>query len=104
VWFFLRNDTDALLHVFMGSRPIPQPNWGYGVAQKDLRRLQPLQEVIGKLLQGGLVGAKLLQTFFSGRVQSLHQREVTTWMYPGPCYPDRPFSVELGDMEINTWI
>jgi hypothetical protein len=32
VCFFLRNDTDALLTVFMGSRPIPQPNWGYGVA------------------------------------------------------------------------
>jgi hypothetical protein len=32
VWFFLRNDTDAPLRVFMGSHPIPQPNWGYGVA------------------------------------------------------------------------
>jgi hypothetical protein len=26
------------------------------------------------------------------------------WMYPRPSYPDRPFSKELGDMEINTWI
>jgi hypothetical protein len=24
------------------------------------------------------------------------------WMYPGPSCPDRPFSVELGDIEINT--
>jgi hypothetical protein len=35
VWFVLRNDTDAPLLVFTGRRPIPQPNWGYGVAQID---------------------------------------------------------------------
>jgi hypothetical protein len=28
--FFLRNDANALLPVFMGSCPIPQPTWGYG--------------------------------------------------------------------------
>jgi hypothetical protein len=43
---FLRNDTDAPLPVFMGSCPVPQPNWGYGVAQRDLHRKQPLREVI----------------------------------------------------------
>jgi hypothetical protein len=32
VWFFLRNDTVALLPVFTGSHPIPQHNWGHGVA------------------------------------------------------------------------
>jgi hypothetical protein len=26
------------------------------------------------------------------------------WMYPGPSYPDRPFSTELGNVEINTRI
>jgi hypothetical protein len=46
VWFFLRNDTDVALLVFMGSRPILQPNWGYNVVKRDLRRLQPLHEVI----------------------------------------------------------
>jgi hypothetical protein len=25
-------------------------------------------------------------------------------MYPGPSYPNHPFSTELGDTEINTWI
>jgi hypothetical protein len=30
--FFLKNDAAALLPVFTGNRPIPQPNWGYGVA------------------------------------------------------------------------
>jgi hypothetical protein len=29
---------------------------------------------------------------------------MTMWMYPGPSYPDRPFSTELGNVEINTWI
>jgi hypothetical protein len=28
VWFFLRNDTDMPLPMFMGSRLVPQPNWG----------------------------------------------------------------------------
>jgi hypothetical protein len=46
IWFFLRNNTDALLPMFMGNRSIPQPNSGYGVVQKDLRRLQPRQEEI----------------------------------------------------------
>jgi hypothetical protein len=39
VSFFLRNDTDVLLPMFTGSRPIPQLNLGYGVARRDLRRL-----------------------------------------------------------------
>jgi hypothetical protein len=46
VQFFLRNDADAPLPVFTGSHPIPQPKWGYSVAQMDLRRLHPLCEVI----------------------------------------------------------
>jgi hypothetical protein len=27
IWFFLRNNTDVTLPMFMGSRPILQPNW-----------------------------------------------------------------------------
>jgi hypothetical protein len=42
--------------------------------------------------------------FFNRCVQPLRQREITIWMYPGPSCPDRPFSIELNDMEINTWI
>jgi hypothetical protein len=41
VWFFLRNDPDVPLPMFRDSRLVPQLKWGYGVAQKDLRRLQP---------------------------------------------------------------
>jgi hypothetical protein len=43
-------------------------------------------------------------TFVSHCVQPLDQREMTMRIYPGPNCPDRPFSVELGDMEINTRI
>jgi hypothetical protein len=32
VWFFLRNDADASIPIFMGCCPIPQPKWGHGVA------------------------------------------------------------------------
>jgi hypothetical protein len=46
VWFFLRNDVHPPLPVVIGSRPIPQPKWGYGVAQRDIRRLQPLRDVV----------------------------------------------------------
>jgi hypothetical protein len=41
-WFHLMNDTDALLSVFTGNRPIPQPCWGYGVAKKYIDKLQPV--------------------------------------------------------------
>jgi hypothetical protein len=68
VWFFLRNNTDASLPIFMGSHPVPRPYWGYGVAQRDLRRLQALCEVIQQLLWRGLMGMTLLHTFFSCRV------------------------------------
>jgi hypothetical protein len=50
VWFFLRNDADTSLPLFMGSRPVPQPKWGYGVAQQYICRLQPLRDVIWRLL------------------------------------------------------
>jgi hypothetical protein len=46
----------------------------------------------------------LLQTFISYRVQPLHQREMTMWIYLGPSCPDHPFSTELDGTEINTWI
>jgi hypothetical protein len=50
VWFFLRNDTDVLLLVFTSSCLISQPKWGYSVAQKNLCSLQPLCDVIQRLL------------------------------------------------------
>jgi hypothetical protein len=46
--------------MFMGDRPIPQPNWEYGVARADLHRLQPLLEIIRCLLQRGLTGTEIL--------------------------------------------
>jgi hypothetical protein len=36
VCFFLRNDTNVPLPMFMGSRPILQPNWGYDVVQQSV--------------------------------------------------------------------
>jgi hypothetical protein len=72
-WLLLRNDADAPLLMFMAARPIPHPNWEYGVAWADLHRLQPLLEIIRGLLQRGLMGAEIMQTFFSRSVQPLHQ-------------------------------
>jgi hypothetical protein len=43
----------------------------------------------------------LLHTFVSHRVQPLQQWEMTKWVYPGPSCPDRSFSTELDDAEIN---
>jgi hypothetical protein len=77
VWFFLRNDADAPLPVFTGSHPVPQPNWGYGVARRYLRRLQPLCEVVQQLWREGLTGTDFLWTFFSRRVQPLRHRATT---------------------------
>jgi hypothetical protein len=49
----------------MGSRPVPQPNWGYIVAQRDLRMLQPLREFMQQLLREGLMSQDLQRTIFS---------------------------------------
>jgi hypothetical protein len=102
--FFLSNDADMLLPVFTGSHSIPQPNWRYNVAQKDLHRLQPLSEVVQWLLHGGLSGTDLLRTFVSCHVQPLLQWEMTIWIYPRPSCLDHPFSTELGNTDINTRI
>jgi hypothetical protein len=64
-WFLLKNDADTSLPVFMGGRPIPHPIWEYSVAQDDLRRLQPLLEIVQGLLQSGLMGMEILWTFIS---------------------------------------
>jgi hypothetical protein len=50
------------------------------------------------------MGVHILRTFFSHWIQPLHQRATKMWFYLGPSCPDRPFSEELGDVEINTWI
>jgi hypothetical protein len=68
LWFFLRNDAYMPLPVFTGSCPIPQSDWGYGVAQKYIHRVQTLRDVVRRLLRGGLTGADLLCTFISRRV------------------------------------
>jgi hypothetical protein len=45
-WFLLRNDTVVPVPMFTGGCLIAHPNWEYSVAQADLRRLQPLLEII----------------------------------------------------------
>jgi hypothetical protein len=86
------------------ATPSPKPAGGYRVARRDLRRLHPLREIVQQLLCRGLMSMDLLQTFFSHRVQPLHQQVTTMWMYSGTSCPNHPFSEELGDMEINSRI
>jgi hypothetical protein len=80
VWFFLRNDVDTLLPVATCSHPVLPLKWGYGLAQGHIRRLQPLHDVIQRLLRGGLIGTNLLWTFVSRRIQPLHRWEMTMWI------------------------
>jgi hypothetical protein len=53
--FYLRNNADAPLPMFTSNCLIPQPNWGYGVAKKDLSKLQPLHKVIQQLWWVGIM-------------------------------------------------
>jgi hypothetical protein len=87
--------------LFMACHPVPQPKWGYGVAQKDIHKLQALCEVVQRLIQGGLMGTDLQRTFVSHHVKPLRQQEITMWIYPRLSYPNCPFSTELDDTEIN---
>jgi hypothetical protein len=72
-WFLLKNDADTPLPVFTCGRPVPHPNWEYGVAQTDLHRLQPLLELVWGLLQKGLMGEEILRTFLNCVVQPIRQ-------------------------------
>jgi hypothetical protein len=82
VWFFLMNDIDALHPVVTCSCPVPQPKWGYGVAQRDIRRLQPLRDFVQHMLRSGLMGVDLLWTFVGRRIQPLRR--------VGQCGDQRP--------------
>jgi hypothetical protein len=46
VWFFLRNDADALLPTVTSDHPTPQPKWWYSMAQGHIRKLEPLHDRI----------------------------------------------------------
>jgi hypothetical protein len=46
--------------MFTGSRPIPLPSWGDGVARNDLGKLQPMREALQQVRQEGLTGVHLL--------------------------------------------
>jgi hypothetical protein len=56
---------------FVCNSPIPQPSWGYGLAQSDTCKLQPMLDIVRQLLQAGLTGADLLQIFVSHRIPLL---------------------------------
>jgi hypothetical protein len=59
---------------------------------------------IQQLLQDRWTGEDLLRAFVCCHVQQLQQREVSMCMYPGPSFPNRSFSAELDDAEIDAWI
>jgi hypothetical protein len=46
VWFFLRNDAGMPLSTVTGKSPAVQPSWGYRVAKKDTRKLQPVCDIL----------------------------------------------------------
>jgi hypothetical protein len=66
------------------------------MAQRDICKLQPLHDVVCQLLEAWLIGADLRQPPHSATLVA------TIWMYPGPGYSDRIFSVELDNAEIDT--
>jgi hypothetical protein len=101
-WFLLKNETDALLPAFMGSRPIPHSNCEYGAAWTDLPRLPPLLEIVRGLLQKGLTGKEIMWTFLNRGVQPLCQLEAAVRMPPEPSCLVRPSFSRPGDVETNT--
>jgi hypothetical protein len=50
VWFFLQNNTTRPLLEVTGRRPAAQPYWRYGVVKKDLRKLQPMLDILKSLI------------------------------------------------------
>jgi hypothetical protein len=87
-----------------GRCPTAQLCWGYKVAKKDLRKLQPMLDILKSLIRGGLTGADLLHTFVSHRVQLLRRWEMTPWRYLGHGCPNRSLQAELEDAEVDTHV
>jgi hypothetical protein len=56
------------LPTFTGNLPTSHPNWGYGVAKKDLSKLHPMPEVIQQIQCEGLTSMHLQRTFFSRQI------------------------------------
>jgi hypothetical protein len=101
-WFYRRNDANVSLPAFTSNCLVLQPNWSYGVAKKDLSKLQPLRKVVQQLPQEGLMGMHHLRTFFSCWIQPLRQWVTKIWLYPGLSCLDHPFSKKLSEEKINT--
>jgi hypothetical protein len=104
VWFFLRNNTDVPLTVFMGSCPVPNPTRGTEWPGGTSTSYNSCARSFNSYGQRGLTGVNLMQTFFSCQTQLLHQWAIRMWMYLGPSCPDYPFSEEFSDVEVNTQI
>jgi hypothetical protein len=103
-WFFLKNDIDVPLPTITGRRPTAQPYWGYGVGKKGIHKLRHVLDILKSLPRVGLLGADILRTFISRRVQPLRWQEMTMWRYPRPGCLDRSFSAELVDTEVDAWV
>jgi hypothetical protein len=104
VWFFLRNNTDVPLTVFMGSCPVPNPTRGTEWPGGTSTSYNSCARSFNSYGRRGLTGVNLMQTFFSCQTQLLHQWAIRMWMYLGPSCPDYPFSEEFSDVEVNTQI
>jgi hypothetical protein len=44
---------------------IPHPNWEHGLARAYFPQLQPMLEIVRGILEKGLIGEEILQTFLS---------------------------------------
>jgi hypothetical protein len=71
------------------------------VAQTNFPRLQPLLEIVGGLLQKGLIGEEILWTFLTHGVQPLRQRELAVGTCPGPSCLICPSFSRLGGIEAH---
>jgi hypothetical protein len=74
------------------------------VARWDVRKLQPLCDVVQQLQQAELTGADLLWTFVSRYIQPFRRWKVPMWLYSGPSCSDHFFSIELDNLKIDTQI
>lgn len=103
-WFFVKNEGEDPLPAFTGRPPVPFHNWGYGVAARDRKKLDDLLPVIQQLREQGLTGVHLLRTFFSRRIQPLRVRRHRMSLYRGPSDPDRSFSEEPSEGQVDQWV
>ena len=90
---------EALFPLFTRRRLERRESWSWGPSSRQ-NKLEVIEVELQKLVQHGLDGVWVFNTFFLCRVTPLAERRQPMWNYLGPIDPDRASLEELAKDEV----